>query len=209
MKCVSMAWMVSGIGALVLGMAAEACATASTPDQTLDAGGTTGGSTGCVALEACCATLSPVLAAMCTTPLDTGSDPTCSTFLSEIQMSGDCTGSYSGSGATSGASSSSSLGTTSASTASTTGSTSSTGSSSVTGATDAGASSATSSSTGSSSAISSASSSGGGGVPTTCAQANHAIGCCGTDGNVYYCTGSGSGGTTVKTKTCTSGTPCG
>ena len=49
----------------------------------------------------------------------------------------------------------------------------------------------------------------GGSVPTTCAEANNAIGCCGPDGKAYYCTGSGTGGMTVKAKTCTTGTVCG
>jgi hypothetical protein len=49
----------------------------------------------------------------------------------------------------------------------------------------------------------------GGSVPTTCAQANNNIGCCGPDGKSYYCTGSGTGGSTLQIKTCAAGKTCG
>jgi hypothetical protein len=42
--------------------------------------------------------------------------------------------------------------------------------------------------------------------PTTCAGANSGKGCCGADGNNYYCA---SGATTVTSKTCTNGQVCG
>jgi hypothetical protein len=48
---------------------------------------------------------------------------------------------------------------------------------------------------------------GGGGVPTTCAEANGEVGCCGPNGEAYYC--ATSSGTTVKSTACTGGKVCG
>ena len=47
---------------------------------------------------------------------------------------------------------------------------------------------------------------GAGGIPTTCAEANSSIGCCGSDGKEYYCK---TGATTVSASTCTAGNVCG
>jgi hypothetical protein len=45
----------------------------------------------------------------------------------------------------------------------------------------------------------------GAGTPTTCGQANGTIGCCGANGELYYCSSSGS----LKTKQCLDGQACG
>jgi hypothetical protein len=44
------------------------------------------------------------------------------------------------------------------------------------------------------------------GVPTTCAQADNLIGCCGPSNTNYYCA---TGATTVSSEVCPAGTVCG
>jgi hypothetical protein len=200
-------WVAGALAAFTLGIGAEACATGSAMDSA--DGGTTAG-TNCATLSACCMTLTPDEAAECNPALTAADDTGCVTFLATIKQAGLCV-------AASGSSSSSTaLETNTGSAVGTSTSTAAgmdSGMSSSTGTVAASTSSATSSGPGTSTGAGSSTSTGtgtgvGGSIPTTCAKANDAIGCCGPNGKVYYCTGSGSG-SSVTAKTCASGTVCG
>ncbi len=92
MKLVKMAWVLGGMSAIGLGMAAQAC---SSSNSTADAGG---GTNECVELEACCTTLTAggqtSDATQCvnavTTATSTGNTSGCATFLTMIQGAGLC-----------------------------------------------------------------------------------------------------------------------
>jgi hypothetical protein len=179
MKSVSITWVLAGTFALGLGMVAEACATSN------DA---TGGSDSGVDATFGTGTGTGVSAE---TGLGTG------TGIGLGTGTGVGTGTGAGPGTDSGADS---------------GTDGATGSDSGADAgTDSGsdAGTGTGSGTGSGSGTGTGSGTGvGGSIPTTCAKANNAIGCCGPNGKLYYCTGSGTGGTPTA-KTCSSGEVCG
>jgi hypothetical protein len=203
-------WVAGGLAALMLGIAAEACATGS-PITSDDAGTPPAAGMNCAMLSACCMTLPTTEQPQCMPALTAADDTGCGTFLATIQQHDLCTGassSSSGSVVTIGGSSSTSVSTSTASAAGSSTSSVTSIDSGVDAGTGAGTSSGTSSGTGTGSGTSGGTSSGGS-IPTTCAEANDAIGCCGPNGNVYYCTGSGAGGTTVTAKTCSSGEVCG
>ncbi len=61
--------------------------------------------------------------------------------------------------------------------------------------------------TGSGSGSASGSASGSGAIPTTCAQADRTVGCCGPNGTNYYCDTATS--TTVESEACPADAPCG
>lgn len=215
-------WILGGATAFALGVLAAACATSSSASSA-DAGVALGGGTNCAILTQCCATLNPAQAAMCTPVLSGNVDGTCASFLGTIQKAGLCLSSGSGSGTgvtiiTSGTGSAlgSSTGTGVGMDAGMD-STASSGSGSGPGdagsgsgaTTDAGSGTGSGTGTGTGSGTGTGTGSGtggGGGIPTTCAQANSAIGCCGSDGKSYYCA---AGSTTVTSKACASGTTCG
>jgi hypothetical protein len=206
MKLVTMAWVVGGLAALGLGMGAEACAT-STSSTGTDAGGGGGSGTNCAALTACCATLNASDSAQCPSVLAKQSDSACASFLSQIMSSGLCASSGSGSGTGTGVGTGTGTGVgtgtgtgTGVGTDAGTGTGSGAGTDAGTGTgsgvgTDAGTGTGTGSGTGTGAA----------GIPTTCAEANGTIGCCGSDGKDYYCA---TGSTTVKATACATGSVC-
>jgi len=209
MKSVKRVWILGGLGAFTLGMGAVACAT-SLGSADLDGGASVGvdaAPSGCAALSACCMTLSVGNAAQCPAILGEDSDSACASFLSQITGHGLCLGTGSGSGGVVAIDSGTGLGS-STGTGSGTSAGSSTGSGSgvdvgMDAGTGSGSGSTTGSGTGSGSGTGTVDA--GSVIPTTCAEANGNIGCCGPNGKEYYCS---SSSTTVKALTCTSGKVC-
>jgi predicted phosphodiesterase len=79
------------------------------------------------------------------------------------------------------------------------------GGTSTSGTTVSGTTASGTTASGTTSSTSTGSTSSGGGIPTTCAGADGAIGCCTAGGVLYYCSSAG----TLENKTCPSGEVCG
>jgi hypothetical protein len=94
MNLKSLGWMVGGLAALGLGMAAEACSSSNNGSTIVDGGGTgaTSGGGGCTALSACCMMLSGSDATMCDGVVTAANDGNCTNFLGQIQKDGLCLG---------------------------------------------------------------------------------------------------------------------
>jgi hypothetical protein len=86
MKLVNKVWVLGAVTAFGMGAAAEGCSSSS------QGNGAGTGDADCVALEACCATLSGSNATMCASALGTGVDSTCASFLTQIKAANLCTG---------------------------------------------------------------------------------------------------------------------
>jgi hypothetical protein len=85
---------------LALGMAAEACSSTNAATTTTGDGGGGGSTNGCALLSACCMTLNPTVEAKsdCSNLIRVANNGNCASYLTEIQQTGDCTGTGTGTG---------------------------------------------------------------------------------------------------------------
>jgi hypothetical protein len=88
MKSSKMAWVLGGLSAFALGIAAQACSSSSASTG-VDGGG--GGGTSCASLSTCCATLG-ASGSQCTSTIASKNDNACAALLTMIVADGECTG---------------------------------------------------------------------------------------------------------------------